>query len=212
MKKSIDAKGLACPQPVILTRKAVASGEADEIEVTVDNDAAKENVSRFLKFAGSSEPRVTSSGMLHTITAAITPAMIDKIRGGDRPRAAETESRSSRQESYAGKTLFFSADQIGRGDEALGRLLVKGFLYTLSELDSPPKTLVFMNSGVRLAAEREETIELLRIIQGKGADLLVCGTCLDYFHLKESLGVGRVSNLYEIAEKFLAPTEVVTIS
>lgn len=89
---------------------------------------------------------------------------------------------------------------------------MRGFLYTLSEMERPPKTLVFMNAGVRLAAEREDTIELLQKLQTRGVELLVCGTCLDYLHLKESLRAGRVSNLYEIAERFLASGDVVTVA
>jgi selenium metabolism protein YedF len=212
MKKSIDAKGLACPQPVIMTRKALAAGGADEIEVTVDNDAALENVLRFLKFAGASEPRVVSAGILHTISAVVTKAMTAKIAGGKTTSALEEEPQPTEAPRLSGKILFFSADQVGRGDESLGKLLIKGLLYTVSELARPPKTLVFMNTGVRLATEREETIDLLKIIEAKGAEILVCGTCLDYFNLKGKLRAGRVSNLYEITEKFLSSADVVTVS
>ncbi len=211
MKKSIDAKGLACPQPVIMSRKMMAAGNLDEIEIMVDNDAARENVVRFLKFTGSAEPRVASAGSVHTITAMVSPTMIAKAGGGETAPACEEEPQTGGQ-LYTGKTLFFSADQVGRGDETLGKLLVKGLLYTVSELQRPPKTLVFMNSGVRLAAEREETIALLKTIQAKGVEILVCGTCLDYYHLKEKLGAGRVSNLYEITERFLASADVVTVA
>ncbi len=211
MKKSIDAKGLACPQPVILCRKTMAVGGLSEMEITVDNDAARENVVRFLKFTGAAEPRVVSAGSVHTISAAVSPAMIAKAGGGEPAPACEEEPQIAAPQ-LGGKTLFFSADQIGRGDETLGKLLVKGLLYAVSELSRPPKTLVLMNSGVRLAAERAETIELLKTIEAKGTEILVCGTCLDYYHLKESLGAGRVSNLYEITERFLASADVVTVA
>jgi len=211
MKKSIDAKGLACPQPVIMSRKAMMAGQLDEIEVIVDNDAARENVVRFLKFTGAA-PSVASAGTVHTIRAAVTATMIAKAGGNEPDTACEDEAQAPGGQQLSGKTLFFSADQIGRGDETLGKLLVKGLLYTVSELQKPPKTLVFMNSGVRLAAEREETIELLKIIQAKGVEILVCGTCLDYYHLKEGLRAGRVSNLYEITERFLSSADVITVA
>jgi selenium metabolism protein YedF len=197
---------------VIMSRKAMMAGGLDEIEVTVDNDAARENVVRFLKFSGATDTRVTSAGSVHTIGAVVTPAMIAKAGGGEQAPACEEEPKAVDTRQLSGKTLFFSADQIGRGDETLGKLLIKGLLYTVSELLSPPRTLVLMNSGVRLAAEREETIELLKTIEGKGAEVLVCGTCLDYFHLKEGLRAGRVSNLYEITEKFLASSGVITVA
>jgi selenium metabolism protein YedF len=211
MKKSVDAKGSVCPQPVIMCRKTLAAGGLDEIEVIVDNEPARENVVKFLTFAGAAQPHVASAGKVHTITASVTPAMIAKASGGEPAPGCEEESETDGAR-LNGKTLFFSADQIGRGDESLGKLLIKGMLYTLSELPQPPKTLVLMNSGVRLAAEREETIELLKAIQAKGTEILVCGTCLDYYHLKEGLRAGRVSNILEITERFLASQDVVTVS
>ena len=212
MKRSIDARGMACPQPVILCRKAMAEGGLDEIEVMVDNEAARENVARFLKFTGAQEAAVTTDGPVATIRAAVSAAMIEKAAGSAPAPACTDEEQPGASPPGGGKTLFFSSDQVGRGDETLGRLLVRGLLYTLSEMEHPPGTLVFMNSGVRLAAEREDTIELLLKIQGKGTEILVCGTCLDYFHLKESLRAGRISNLYEITERFLESADVVTVS
>lgn len=212
MRKSIDAKGLACPQPVILVRKALAEENLDEIEIIVDNEAARENVLRFLRFSGAAGPVVASRGPVHAISAAVTSAMREKARGGSPSPACDEEQEREAPRKFAGKTIFFSSDQIGRGDEMLGRLLMKGLLHTIGELDRPPRTLVFMNSGVRLAAEQEETIELLRRIEHRGVEILVCGTCLDYYHLVDKLRVGRVSNLYEITEKFLESADVVTVS
>jgi len=215
MKRSIDAKGLACPQPVIVCRRAMMEPGLDEIEITVDNEPARENVLRFLKFTGSAEPLVASRGAVHTISAVVTAAMREKARGNAPAPACEEESeqrQAGAEEKFAGKTILLSSDQIGRGDEVLGRVLLRGFLHTIGELDRPPRTLVLMNSGVRLAAENNETIELLRTIESRGAEILVCGTCLDYFHLIERLGVGRISNLYEITGKFLEKGDVVTIS
>ncbi len=212
MRKSIDAKGLACPQPVIMCRKALAEPGLDEIEIVVDNDAARENVLRFLRFTGAAEPVVSSRGPVHAISAVVTPAMKEKARAGAPEPARDEKQKGTAQRKFAGKTIFLSSDQIGRGDEALGRLLMRGLLHTIGELDRPPRTLVFMNSGVRLAAEQEEAIELLRKIEQRGVEILVCGTCLDFFHLLDKLRVGRVSNLYEIMETFLETGDVVTVS
>ncbi len=216
MKKSIDAKGLACPEPVILCRKAMAEADLDEIELIVDNEAARQNVIRFLKFTGAAEPVVASRGPVHAISALVTAAMREKARAGaSRPAGEEKPQEAAARlatAQFAAKTVFLSSDQIGRGDETLGKLLTRGLLHTLGELDRPPRTLVLISTGVRLAAEREETIELLKKIESRGVEILVCGTCLDYFHLLDSLRVGRVSNMYEIAEKLLGPEGVVTVS
>lgn len=213
MRKSIDAKGLACPRPVIMCRKTLAEGGIDEIEIIVDNEPARQNVVRFLKFCGAVEPRVASSGKVHAISAGVDAAMIARARGGEpAPGCDDEESPTVPADVQSAKVLFFSADQIGRGDETLGKLLVKGMLYTISELDRPPAVIVLMNSGVRLATEREETIDLLRKIGARGTEILVCGTCLDYYHLSDRLKAGRVSNLYEITGKFLEPGSVVTVA
>jgi len=212
MRKSIDAKGLACPQPVLLCRKALAEGTLDEIEVIVDNEAARQNVIRFLKFCGAAQPVVASRGSVHAISAGVSEPMVQKARGGEPAPACDDDEAPVTAEKLSGKTLFFSADQIGRGDETLGKILIRGMLSTLSELEQPPATLVFMHSGVRLAAEREDTIELLRKIEARGSRILVCGTCLDFYHLTEGLRAGRISNLFEITETFLSPAAVVTVS
>jgi len=184
----------------------------DDIEIIVDNEAARENVVRFLRFTGAVDPVVASQGSVHVITASVTPAMREKSLGGAPAPARDEGEQSDLPQKFAGKTIFLSSDQIGRGDETLGRLLMWGLLHTIGELQRPPRTIVFMNSGVRLAAQQEEAIELLRTIESRGVQLLVCGTCLDYFHLVDKLRVGRISNMYEIAEKFLAPEDVVTLS
>ena len=213
MRKSIDAKGLACPQPVILCRKAITEAGLDEIEILVDSEAARQNVIRFLKYTGAAEPAVASHGSVHAISAAVTDAMREKARGAIPASACEEEPQDAapHRQSIA-KTVFLSSDQIGRGDEALGRLLMRGLLHTIAEQYSPLRTLILMNSGVRLAVEQEETVELLRKIESRGVEILACGTCLDYFHLLDKLRVGRVSNMYEITERILTRGEVVTVS
>ncbi len=211
MRKSIDARGLACPQPVIMVRRALSEGGLDEVEVVVDNEPARENVLRFLEFCGAAHPAVASRGAVHAISATVTPPMIERARAGGSD-AAPSPAPTPADARYSDKTLFLSADRIGRGDDDLGRLLVRGLLYALAELPRPPRTLVLMNSGVRLAAERDDTIELLAKLEARGVEVLACGTCLDYFHLVGKLRAGRVSNMYEIAERFLDPGQVVTIS
>jgi len=150
------------------------------------------------------------------ISAPVSPAMRAAARGNSPAPAcdeeAEAEPRSRDPKTASGKALFFSSDQIGRGDETLGRLLLLGLLRTVGELDPPPRTIVLMNSGVRLATENNETVELLRAIESRGVEVLVCGTCLDYYHLMDRLRAGRVSNLYEITSRFLETGDVVTVS
>ena len=107
-------------------------------------------------------------------------------------------------ESAAGATVFLSSSSIGRGDDELGALLMRGFTYALAEAEVPPARVILMNSGVRLAIEGSECLPNLRTLAESGIDVLACGTCLEYYGLKDKLAVGRVSNMYEIAGLLLS--------
>jgi selenium metabolism protein YedF len=107
-------------------------------------------------------------------------------------------------------TVFIATDGIGQGDPDLARLLMRGFLYTLTECDVPPMRLILMNAGVKLAVEGSDSLGNLRKIADRGVDILACGTCLEFYKLTDSLGVGRITNMYEIAG-FLLQGPTVTI-
>ena len=107
--------------------------------------------------------------------------------------------------------LFIGADRMGRGDDRLGAVLIKAALSALADLEPRPKTLVLMNTGVKLATEGSPVLEELRRLQTLGVEILVCGTCLDWFRLKEKVAVGTVSNMFTILERFLAADSVVSL-
>ena len=101
----------------------------------------------------------------------------------------------------AGKTVaFITADILGDGDEELGRILMKNFIFTLAELDAPPDTLLFVNAGVKLATEGSEVLEALDKIACMGSDIASCGLCLEFYHLKDKLAAGRATNMLDIVE------------
>lgn len=179
--KRIDARGLACPQPVVLTKKALEEGGFDILEVTVDGPTAKENVSRYAAHSGHEAEAIDGEGGSATI----------KIR----PRAPSREASTSSEAT----TLFISSDKIGSGDEELGALLMRGFIKTLIEATSLPARIILMNSGVRLAVEGSPVLESLSALAARGVEILACGTCLDFYKLKERLAAGRVSNMFEIS-------------
>jgi tRNA 2-thiouridine synthesizing protein A len=196
---TIDARGLACPEPVLRARAALAKSAAAEIAVLVDNDAAIENVSRTARAAGC-ELRVEDRGghtavvLVRGAAAAGAPAgaAADAVACCGAPRVA----------------VLLASATIGHGDDDLGRLLMIAFVKTLKSLDPRPRTLLLMNGGVRLAAEGSELVDALRELEAEGAELLVCGTCLDFFRLKEKLRAGRVSNMFEIASRLVAADRV----
>jgi len=195
----VDARGLPCPQPVVLVRKALealASGGKDggEITVLVDNDTARDNVVRYASYVGrEATVRNDADGVTRIIIASLNPEAGASQAG---PAAPAPPPGSA----IAGDplTIFLASDRIGQGDDELGALLMKGFLYAVAESDVKPVRMIFMNSGVKLTVEGSAQLENLRRLQGAGVDLLSCGTCLDFYGLKEKLAVGRVSNMYEI--------------
>jgi selenium metabolism protein YedF len=174
----IDARGLPCPQPVILTKKALEEGAAGRIEVLVDNEAARENVLRFAGFSG----RPAEAQSAEDVNTEATPG----------------ETRPDRI-----ATVFIPTDRLGHGDDELGALLMRGFIYALAESGEKPSLIILMNGGVRLVVEGSECLANFRRLAQDGAEILVCGTCLDFFKLKDKLAVGRVSNMYEITEQLM---------
>lgn len=192
MKKTVDARGLACPQPVILTKKALH--EADEVTTIVDNEVARENVSRMARNQGweVSVQEKDDATYLHLVKAGVKPA-------------AEAAALAT------GPTvLFIGADTIGRGSEELGGILMKTFISTLGQVAPMPETVIFMNSGVKLVTEDSPVREELRFLCDQGIELLACGTCLNYFGLKDKVAVGKVSNMLEIEEKLFTAGRLVS--
>jgi len=196
VSETIDARGLACPQPVIKTREALAS-DSGEIEVLVDNNAARENVTRFASGKGCDVRVEEESGFYRLFISSCREARA--LGQGMQEAAGETRN-----------LIVLSCDVMG-SDEELGRILIRTFLDTMCEGERLPWRLVLFNRGILLALEEAETMEALRNLEGIGVEVLVCGTCLDYFKAKDRLGAGRVSNMYEIVETMLMATNCVTI-
>jgi len=192
----LDARGLACPEPVVRTKKALEEGDFERLDILVDNVAARENVLRFASYSGCVVSGVDEKDGVFTLH--IGPAAASDA-GAPNLEAAAARASCASPEVAAGATVFIPSDRIGRGDEELGALLMRGFLYALAEAEVQPKRVIFMNSGVRLAVEGSESLDNLRRLSASGVEILACGTCLDFFKVKEKLAVGRVSNMYEIA-------------
>jgi len=195
MKADIDCTGLKCPEPVLRTRAMLDTGPGP-FTVLIDNDTARDNVRRFAQTAGC-EVAVdeTDGGFLVSII----------------PGASVKTASVSCPEARAGSVMLIASDEIGTGEHELGKTLMKMFLYTASESDSPPSTLIFMNSGVRLVTENEETAAHVKKLEEAGTEVLVCGTCLDYYGLKEILKAGAVSNMYDIQSAMVGATLLVSL-
>jgi selenium metabolism protein YedF len=184
--KEVDCRGTACPQPVVTTKKVLDESEIKEFILIVDNPAARENVERFVQSQG---------------------AMVDvEEKGKDfylriqKRNACDVAGSAQKAEKVV---VYINSNLLGIGEEALGAILMRAFLKVLLDAKPIPSKLIFINSGVRLTSEGSEVLETLQALSGKGVEILSCGTCLDFYGLKEKLKVGIVSNMYDIAQSLL---------
>lgn len=198
--KEINAKGLACPQPLILTKKAVESSDEKEFLVIVDNDTAVKNLEKFAKSSNLDFKFDKKSDQEFNVYVS---------------KSNNTEIKKPTQfcsvDNSDNTVIAISKDFMGNGSEELGKLLIKGFIYTSSEYDKLPKTIVFFNSGVKLTTEGSPCLDDLEKLQDNGVEILSCGTCLDYYGLKEKLKVGEISNMYTIYETLFNAGKVINI-
>jgi len=196
-KKIVDCRGLSCPQPVIETKQALEKNQ--KVTVIVDNPAARDNVARFGESQGG---RVSIQEKKDGIYVTIA-----KPKDGMRLE----QSQSSLCSTTGPVVAVIRSDQMGQGPEELGRVLIRAFLHTLTEVSSGPATMIFFNTGVRLTSAGSEVLDDLQALEQKGVVILVCGTCLDYFGLKEKIAVGQISNMYTIVETMLAAGRLITV-
>ncbi len=205
MPRVVDARGLPCPQPVLNTKKAME--EADDILTIVDGADQAENVSRMAEKAGWA---VSVDGKEDGIYVRIVR------QEASRQAEATPDVTVCEPPAPAGPArplvLLVPSEMMGRGEHAeLGTILVRGFFHTLAEMETRPDTVIFFNSGVKLVVEGSPVVEDLQALAGQGVEVLVCGTCLGYYDLKEKVAVGVVSNMYTIAETVLGAGRVVSL-
>ena len=179
---TLDCRGQQCPQPVIQVRRQLLAEPGTPLQVLVGDPAARDNVGRL----------ATSYGYRVTVSEADGAFRLDLA-----PAAANASAPRPAAPAAGPTVVLVASDQIGHGDPQLGRVLMKNFLFTLTEGDASPDLMLFLNGGARLTVAGSEVLEPLQKLADLGTDIATCGLCLEFFHLKESLAVGRVSNMLE---------------
>lgn len=188
---TVNAMGDNCPIPVIKTKKAMQALTGPEtIEVLVDNEIAVQNVT---KMAGSAGGQVTSE-KLGDAEFKIT------IRMEGAPKAEESGEETCLPDARDNTVIVISSDRMGSGNDELGKVLIKGFIFAVTQLDTLPKTMLFYNGGATLTTEGSDSLDDLKSLEAQGVEIMTCGTCLDYYGLKDKLAVGSVTNMYSIVE------------
>jgi len=180
--KNIDARGLACPQPVLELKKALTANPGIEICILVDNEAAKENVRRF--------------GHSQKCKVEIKSLPNQEFELSVVPDGFVAKEQSVHSSKIVNKTIYITDDKIG-SDVELGKILLKGFIYALLEAEQWPDKIIFVNRGVFVTTQHAETIEDLQKLAAGGVSIYSCGTCLNYFNLTNDLKVGMTGNAYD---------------
>ncbi len=189
---TVNAMGDNCPIPVIKTKKAMQALTGPEtIEVLVDNEIAVQNVSKMASATGGqvSSEKLGEKEFKVTIQMAGAP----QTEEGGEGEACMPDTRSN-------TVVVVASDRMGEGNDELGKVLIKGFIFAVTQLDTLPKAMLFYNGGATLTAEGSDSLEDLKSLEAQGVEILTCGTCLDYYGLKEKLAVGNVTNMYSIVE------------
>ena len=194
METNIDCRGLACPLPVVNAKKAseeLRSG--DVLTVLVDNEIAVQNLSRFAEHKGFGVCAEKKGDKEYAVIMTISGAAAEEPR--EEEIACAVDSRRK------GMLVVLSANTMGSGDPKLGTSLMKAFVFALTKQDQLPDTILCYNTGASLTCEGAHTLEDLKLLESEGVTILTCGTCLDFYGLKEKLAVGGVTNMYDIVER-----------
>lgn len=181
----LDYRQFQCPYPVVETRKQILANPKETFAILLGDQTAKENISRLAQKMGY-QTNAEQEGTDYKLT--LSPSDV-------------AQPQPSELTEIVGRTVIFcGSDQMGQGDEEFGQVLLKNFFVTLLELEQLPDSILFVNSGVKLVCSGSDALEALNQLACRGVDIASCGLCLDFYHLKNQLNVGRATNMLEIAE------------
>jgi len=191
MNKIVDATGKLCPMPIIMTKKALKEIEKGIVETLIDSEISKENLEKMAREMGLSFETTEENGIYHVKVNKVVKSQ------------EETENKDEKT------VIVIASDKMGEGSEELGKILMKGFIYTLTEMEKVPSTILFYNSGAKITVEGSESVEDLKTLKERGTEILTCGTCLNYYGIEDKLAIGEISNMYTIIERQTDATKVI---
>ncbi|MDJ1121141.1 sulfurtransferase-like selenium metabolism protein YedF [Olsenella sp. YH-ols2217] len=203
----IDARNVTCPKPVIMTLEALRSVPAGgTLEVLVNDEVALGNLTRLANDKGL-KLLVEDEGDHKKMVMTVEGAAVD---------VSDAEAEAAQICVLPGSDLCatvvaFDKDVMGSGNDELGHILIKGLIYALAHGDKVPETALFYNGGARLTCEGSESVEDIQELERRGCRVLTCGTCLDFYGIRDQLQVGGVTNLYEIAQVITGQPGVMVI-
>ena len=202
MEKIIDCKGMACPLPVVNAKKTAEElGAGDVLTVLVDNEIAVQNLTRFAEHKGFAVSAARKSDKEYGVVMNISGAAAEEAQSEEVTCVMDSRRK--------GMLVVLSANVMGTGDAKLGTSLMKAFVFALTKQDQLPDTILCYNTGAYLTCEGADTLEDLKLLESEGVTILTCGTCLDFYGLKEKLAVGGVTNMYDIVERMENAAQII---
>ena len=197
--KEIDARGLACPAPVLQAKNAIEEEKVNSIEVLVDNEAGRQNVCRFLKSQGFGVSVQEREGDFY---------VAGRREGGLEPEGVVAEKPDTEKKKIV---VMVANNCVGHGDDELGSKLMVSFLKTIKEMGDELWRLVFVNNGVKLTIDVSEVLSVLKAYEKDGLHILVCGTCLTHFNLLDKKQVGETTNMLDIVTAMQLADKIINI-
>lgn len=200
-KKTVNAMGDVCPVPLVKAKNAIAElAGSGKVEVLVDNEIAVQNLEKMAQQKGYGFLVKEKKEKEYHVEFTVSET-----------EPVETEEKTVCLVPAAKKTklVVLSADHMGEGAEELGKILMKSFLYALTQQDELPDTILFYNGGAKLTCEGSESLEDLKDLAARGVEILTCGTCLNFYGITEKLQVGSVTNMYDIVERMSSADRVI---
>jgi selenium metabolism protein YedF len=208
----VNAIGDTCPIPVVKTKNAIKElNGAGQVEVLVDNEIAVQNLTKMAQQKGY---KISSEKLEDNTYKVIFTIENNNKENNDNntdntSNITEDEAITCQPDKRANTVVQITSSTMGTGNDELGAVLIKGFIYALSQQDTLPQTILFYNGGAKLTCEASPALEDLKSMEAQGVEILTCGTCLDFYGLKEKLQVGSVTNMYVIVEKLEAAGKVI---
>lgn len=208
---TVNAMGDICPIPVVKTKKAL--GELNgpgEIEVLVDNETAVKNVTKMAKSSGAFAESEQLGEKQYRVLITVGEAAAEKLKSTHKSDAQPQDPPADAGcRTCVGAVVAIGSDRMGEGSDELGHILMKSFIFALTQLDDLPDKILFYNGGAKITIEGSESLEDLKVLEEQGVEIMTCGTCLDYYGIKDKLSIGSVTNMYSIVEALQSAMNVI---
>lgn len=199
--------GQPCPIPVVQAKKLLADPAVEGVEVSVDNIVAVQNLEKMAKGLQYGFSYTQDSEKLYRVTL---------LRGESSVLPTQAEADATQGEvlpdmANEGPTVLITGDTLGSGSDDLGRILIKGFIFSLTELSPMPKSVIFLNGGAHLTTEGANTVPDLKALEDKGCEVLTCGTCANFYGLSDKLAVGGITDMMGITTRIAAAVRLISV-